>query len=106
LPQFRLADVLEPADRLSRLHWFADLGQHPGAAWVARLAAAGIATINSVGNISGYLAPQLVGVLRDLTGTYAAAMLVVGGMVLVAAALLPLGAAARLSALETRPARV
>ena len=72
----------------------------------AGAAAAGIATINSVGNISGYLAPQLVGVLRDLTGTYAVAMLVVGGMVLVAAALLPLGAAARLSALETRPARV
>jgi ACS family tartrate transporter-like MFS transporter len=59
----------------------------------AGAAAAGIATINSVGNISGYLAPQLVGVLRDLTGTYALAMFVVGGMVLVAAALLPFAAA-------------
>ena len=49
---------------------------------------------NSVGNISGYLAPQLVGLLRDATGTYAVAMLVVGGMVLLAAALLPLAAAA------------
>jgi ACS family tartrate transporter-like MFS transporter len=59
----------------------------------AGTAAAGIATINSVGNISGYLAPQLVGLLRDATGTYAVAMLVVGGMVLLAAALLPLAAA-------------
>jgi ACS family tartrate transporter-like MFS transporter len=59
----------------------------------AGAAAAGIATINSIGNISGYLAPQLVGVLRDLTGTYALAMFVVGGMVLVAAALLPFAAA-------------
>jgi len=63
-------------------------------AWLgAGTAAAGIATINSVGNISGYFAPQLVGFLRDATGTYAVAMLVVGGMVLVAAALLPLAAA-------------
>jgi ACS family tartrate transporter-like MFS transporter len=72
----------------------------------AGAAAAGIATINSIGNIAGYLAPQLVGVLRDMTGTYAAAMLVVGGMVLVAAALLPIGAAARMGTLETRPAGV
>jgi MFS transporter, ACS family, tartrate transporter len=59
----------------------------------AGTAAAGIAVINSVGNISGYLAPQLVGLLRDATGTYAVAMLVVGGIVLVAAALLPVAAA-------------
>ena len=37
----------------------------------AGTAAAGIAAINSIGNISGYLAPQLVGLLRDKTGTYA-----------------------------------
>ncbi len=78
----------------------------PTACLGAGTAAAGIATINSIGNISGYLAPQLVGVLRDLTGTYAVAMLVAGGMVLIAAALLPLGAAARLGTLETRPAGV
>jgi ACS family tartrate transporter-like MFS transporter len=60
----------------------------------AGTAAAGIAAINSVGNISGYFAPQLVGLLRDATGTYAVAMLVIGAIVLVAAALLPLAAAA------------
>jgi ACS family tartrate transporter-like MFS transporter len=53
-------------------------------------AAAGIAIINSVGNLSGYLAPQLMGLLRDLTGNYTLGLLVVGGIVLFAAVLLPL----------------
>jgi nitrate/nitrite transporter NarK len=52
-------------------------------------AAAGIAIINSVGNLSGYFAPQLMGLLRDLTGNYSLGLLVVGGIVLFAAALLP-----------------
>jgi MFS transporter, ACS family, tartrate transporter len=59
-------------------------------------AAAGIAVINSIGNIAGYAAPQLVGILRDQTGTYAIALVVVGLMSLGAAALLPFaGAPAR-----------
>jgi ACS family tartrate transporter-like MFS transporter len=53
-------------------------------------AAAGIAIINSVGNLSGYLAPQLMGLLRDLTGNYSLGLLVVGGIVLFAAVMLPL----------------
>ena len=52
-------------------------------------AAAGIALINSLGNISGYVAPQVVGVLRDWTGNYSAPMYVAGGAVIVASALLP-----------------
>jgi ACS family tartrate transporter-like MFS transporter len=52
-------------------------------------AAAGIALINSLGNISGYVAPQVVGVLRDWTGNYSAPMYVAGGVVLIASALLP-----------------
>ncbi len=52
-------------------------------------AAAGIALINAVGNISGYAAPQLVGVLRDLTGNYEIPMLVMGGLVVVAGMLVP-----------------
>lgn len=51
----------------------------------AATAAAGIAVINSVGNLSGYMAPQLVGVLRDRTGNYGAAMLVCGMFMIVAA---------------------
>jgi ACS family tartrate transporter-like MFS transporter len=53
-------------------------------------AAGGIAVINSVGNISGYAAPQLVGLLRDLTGNYEIPMLVMGGLVLLSGMLVPL----------------
>ncbi len=53
-------------------------------------AAGGIAVINSVGNISGYAAPQLVGLLRDLTGNYEIPMLVMGALVLLSGMLMPL----------------
>jgi ACS family tartrate transporter-like MFS transporter len=38
-------------------------------------AAGGIAIINSVGNISGYAAPQMVGIVRDYTGNYEVPMM-------------------------------
>jgi MFS family permease len=41
-------------------------------------AAAGIAMINSLGNVSGFAAPYVTGWLRDLTGTQRAGMWVVG----------------------------
>jgi MFS transporter, ACS family, tartrate transporter len=64
-------------------------------------AAAGIAAINSIGNIAGYAAPQLVGILRDRTGTYSIALVVVGVMSLVAAGLLTFaGAPARAAQLR------
>jgi nitrate/nitrite transporter NarK len=53
-------------------------------------AAGGIAVINSVGNISGYAAPQLVGLLRDLTGNYEIPMLAMGALVLLSGMLVPL----------------
>jgi ACS family tartrate transporter-like MFS transporter len=56
----------------------------------AAAAAAGIAFINSVGNISGYAAPQFVGLLRDYSGTYQMPMLLMGGMVTIAGLLVPL----------------
>jgi MFS family permease len=39
-------------------------------------AAGGIAIINSVGNISGYAAPQMVAIVRDYTGNYEVPMMV------------------------------
>ena len=39
-------------------------------------AAGGIAIINSVGNISGYAAPQMVGLVRDYTGSYEVPMMI------------------------------
>ena len=60
----------------------------PTAYFGAAAAAGGIAFINSVGNISGYLAPQLTGVLRDATGGYMVPMLVTGGSMLIGAGLI------------------
>ncbi|MBV8739196.1 MAG: MFS transporter [Alphaproteobacteria bacterium] len=53
-------------------------------------AAGGIAFINSVGNISGYAAPQLVGLLHDVSGSYRMPMFVMGMMVIVAGVLVPM----------------
>jgi ACS family tartrate transporter-like MFS transporter len=60
----------------------------PTAYFGAAAAAGGIAFINSVGNISGYLAPQVTGVLRDATGGYMVPMLVTGGSMLIGAGLI------------------
>ncbi len=54
----------------------------------AGAAAGGIAVINSVGNVAGYVAPQITGLLRDATGGYAVPMLVAGAVMLCAAALI------------------
>jgi len=48
--------------------------------------AAGIAWINSVGNLAGYLSPFLVGRIRDTAGTMTFAYFVLGGSCLVASA--------------------
>jgi ACS family tartrate transporter-like MFS transporter len=56
-------------------------------AWLGPAAAAGgIAVINSIGNISGYAAPQMVGVLRDVTGSYEVPMIAASLFMLAAAA--------------------
>jgi hypothetical protein len=54
----------------------------------ASAAAGGIALINSIGNISGYVAPQVTGLLRDSSGGYMVPMIVTGGIVLTGAALI------------------
>jgi ACS family tartrate transporter-like MFS transporter len=45
-------------------------------------AAGGIALINSVGNLGGYVGPKLVGVFKDKTGSNVAALLLLGGALL------------------------
>ena len=42
-------------------------------------AAGGIAWINSVGNLGGYVGPKLVGEFLDRTGSYVAALMLLGG---------------------------
>ncbi len=48
-----------------------------------RAAAAGIALINSLGNLGGFAGPFLMGWLKDRTGDYSLGLRVLGGMVLV-----------------------
>ncbi|MDP4024665.1 MFS transporter [Methylobacterium sp. NEAU 140] len=45
-------------------------------------AAAGIAAINSIGNLSGFFGPFVMGYLRDMTGNFTAGLLVLGGCTL------------------------
>lgn len=45
-------------------------------------AAAGVALINTVGNLAGFSAPYITGALSDLTGDFTLAMFVVGGFML------------------------
>jgi ACS family tartrate transporter-like MFS transporter len=46
-------------------------------------AAAGIAAINSIGNLSGFGGPYMMGYLKDLTGNFTAGLLILGGFALV-----------------------
>jgi nitrate/nitrite transporter NarK len=50
-------------------------------------AAAGIALINTVGNLAGFVAPYVTGMAKDMTGSYQAPMLIVGAMMLMSAIL-------------------
>jgi MFS transporter, ACS family, tartrate transporter len=48
-------------------------------------AAAGIAAINSLGNLSGFAGPYMMGYLKDLTGNFTAGLLLLAGCSLVGA---------------------
>ncbi len=50
-------------------------------------AAAGIALINTVGNIAGFAAPYITGAVKDATGLYEMPMFIVGALMLVSALL-------------------
>ncbi len=50
-------------------------------------AAAGIALINTMGNIAGFAAPYITGAVKDWTGGYAVPMTIVGGFMLLSAVL-------------------
>jgi MFS family permease len=51
-------------------------------------AAAGIALINTIGNVAGFAAPFITGAVKDATGSYQAPMFVVGGFMLLSAVLM------------------
>jgi MFS transporter, ACS family, tartrate transporter len=62
----------------------------PTAYFGAATAAAGIGVINTFGNMSGYFAPQMMGILHDATGGYVVPLLVAGGLGLLAPLLIAL----------------
>jgi len=71
-----------------------------GTAFLSGTAAAGgIALINSVGNLGGFVGPTLVGHIKDRTQSNMAALLVLGG------ALLLMGLLALAVRTQKRPAR-
>ena len=51
-------------------------------------AAAGVALINTVGNLAGFSAPFITGAVHDWTGGYEIPMMIVGGVMLVSAILM------------------
>ena len=50
-------------------------------------AAAGIALINSIGNLGGFVGPTIIGVLLDVTGGYTGGLLVLTAALIVEAVL-------------------
>lgn len=62
----------------------------PGEYLPPRLSAAGIAVLLSFGNISGAIAPQLIGILKDRTGSYEIGLLALAAPLISCVALVPL----------------
>lgn len=50
-------------------------------------AAAGIATINSIGNLGGFVGPAMIGWIKDLTGSFQGGLLFVAGLLVLSAIL-------------------
>jgi D-galactonate transporter len=67
---------------------FAPFWQMPTALLAGTAAAGGIALINSIGNLSGWLGPFAVGWLMDLTGKTSTGLYVVAGLEILAAVLI------------------
>jgi ACS family tartrate transporter-like MFS transporter len=50
-------------------------------------AAAGIATINSIGNLGGFVGPAMIGWIKDLTGSFQDGLFFVAGLLILSAVL-------------------
>ncbi len=60
----------------------------PTARLTGAAAAAGIALINAIGNLSGYVGPSAIGVLKERTGGYGAGLVMLGGALILASLLM------------------
>jgi D-galactonate transporter len=73
----------------------------PSAFLTGTSAAAGIAAINSIGNLSGFAGPYMMGYLKDATGDFTSGLLVLGGCALVGGiAVMTLRVSTRLEVVE------
>jgi ACS family tartrate transporter-like MFS transporter len=59
----------------------------PGKFLTGSAAAAGIALINSIGAVGGFIGPYAVGVLKDATGSFASPLYLLAGVLLLGAVL-------------------
>ena len=50
-------------------------------------AAAGIATINSIGNLGGFVGPTMIGWIKDMTGSFLGGLYFVAGLLILSAVL-------------------
>lgn len=69
-------------------------------------AAAGVALINTIGNLAGFSAPYITGAVHDWTGGYQVPMIIVGGFMLVSAILVVMLARSGRNRATTAPAVV
>lgn len=59
----------------------------PAAFLTGRAAAGGIALINSIGNLGGFVGPSFIGLVRDRTGSFSIGLLTLAGALVIGAAL-------------------
>jgi ACS family tartrate transporter-like MFS transporter len=68
-------------------------------------AAAGIATINSIGNLGGFVGPAMIGWIKDMTGSFQGGLYFVAALLVLSAVLtLALGRSRRASSTATKTA--
>jgi ACS family tartrate transporter-like MFS transporter len=59
----------------------------PGSFLDGAAAAAGIATINALGNLGGFVGPAMIGLLKSWTGSFLGGLYFVAGLLLLSALL-------------------
>lgn len=68
-------------------------------------AATGIATINSIGNLGGFVGPSAIGWIKDLTGSFTGGLYLVAGLLCLSAVLTLVLAGSQRPVAATQPAR-
>jgi nitrate/nitrite transporter NarK len=78
---------------------------YPSGVLTGTAAAAGIAMINSIGNLAGFVSPSIIGWMKDVTHSTNAGLVVVAAALFVCAALTLTQRATSASAAASKPSR-